>query len=275
MKETQKKVGLVLGGGGARGLAHLGVLRSMEERGFRAESIAGCSMGGIIGALVANGMSSRDMISAFEDLNELDLLDFGAMGGIIGGKGIAKTMGKYLPATFEQLGLPLKVTAVDLQAGELVVFGSGSLIPALLATCALPGILSPVPHMGRFFLDGGLLNNLPVDIIRTMTHSPVIAVDVAAPPNRNLDFGKKEGVVDRLKKISKRNFRTLTLELFMKSFDIPAALVTKMRLSMSPPDVLIRPDLETNFGVEDFHRLEEAVKEGYRVAEEALDGARL
>jgi NTE family protein len=272
VNNSAKNVGLVLGGGGARGMAHLGVLKSMEERGYRADAIAGCSVGGIVGALIANGMCARDIIGAFEDLNELELLDIGAGGGIIGGKGIARKLEQFLPSTFEQLSLPLKVTAVDLQVGELVVLGSGPLIPALLATSALPGILSPVSHMERKFLDGGLLNNLPVDVIRTMTHSPVIAVDVAAPPNRRLDFEKKPGVVERLKKITRREFRTLTIELFMKSFDIPAALVTNMRLSMSPPDVLIRPSLETNFGVEDFHRVHEGVDEGYRAAEQQFEG---
>lgn len=272
MNEKTTNVGLVLGGGGARGLAHLGVLKSMEEHGYRAEAIAGCSIGGIVGALIANGMSAQDVVDIFDNLNELELLDIGASGGIIGGKGIARKLGQYLPSTFEQLSIPLKVTAVDLQVGEMVVLGSGPLVPALLATSALPGILSPVSHLGRMFLDGGLLNNLPVDVIRTMIHSPVIAVDVAAPPNRRLDFDEKPSVVDRLKKITKREFRTLTIELFMKSFDIPAALVTEMRLAMAPPDVLIRPELETRFGVEDFHRLKEAVEEGYRAASDRFAG---
>ncbi len=275
MNKTNKNVGLVLGGGGARGMAHLGVLQSMEERGYRPDSIAGCSIGGIVGAMVANGMSAANIVVAFKNLNELDLLEFGDMGGIIGSKGIAKMMEKYLPSTFEQLALPLKVTAVDLQVGELVVLGSGPLVPALLATSALPGILSPVSHMDRVFLDGGLLNNLPVDIIRTMTHSPVVAVDIAAPPNRKLDFKKKEGVVDKIKRLTKRDFRSLTVDLFMKSFDIPAALITQMRISMTPPDVLIRPNLDANFGVEDFHRIDEGVTEGYRVAEEKFKNVSL
>ena len=86
MSDSFKKVGLVLGGGGARGMAHLGVLQSMEKRGYRADAIAGCSMGGIVGAQIANGMAADDIVGALRDLNELELLDFGAMGGIIGGK---------------------------------------------------------------------------------------------------------------------------------------------------------------------------------------------
>jgi hypothetical protein len=98
---------------------------------------------------------------------------------------------------------------------------------------------------------------------------------VAAPPNRKLDFNRKHGLFDAVKKISQRQFRTLTIELFMKSFDVPQALVTSLRLSMQPPDLLIRPQLDTYFGVEDIHRLEEAVEEGYRSASEAFESATL
>lgn len=272
---AKRRVGLVLGGGGARGLAHLGVLRALEERGYEPDAIAGCSMGGIVGAAYASGMSPDVVVDTLRKIGEFDLLDFGAMGGIIGGKRIEKKLAEYLRETFEELSVPLKVTAVDVQSGELVILGSGPLVPALRATSALPGILSPAPHMDRVFLDGGVLNNLPVDVIRTMTYSPVVAVDVAAPPNRRLDFDTKHGFLEKIKDIKDRKFRTLTIELFMKSFDIPQALVTSLRLSMQPPDLLIRPHLDTYFGVEDFHLLEEAVEEGYRSACEALETASL
>jgi NTE family protein len=216
-------------------------------------------------------MTTADIIRTFEELRTHELLDFGAMGGIIGGGGIEKKLAEHLPETFEDLEFPLKVTAVDVQTGQLVIFGSGPLVPALRASSALPGILSPMPHLGRTFIDGGLLNNLPVDVVRTMTLSPVVAVDIAAPPNRHLDFEHHEGIVEKLKKLSRREFRTLTIELFMKSFDIPASLITEMRLAISPPELLIRPDLDVDFGVEDIHRAEEAYDAGYRAAIEALE----
>jgi predicted acylesterase/phospholipase RssA len=98
----------------------------------------------------------------------------------------------------------------------------------------------------------------------------VIAVDVGAPPDRRLDFDESQGIVAALKRISQRRFRTLTVELFMKSFDIPQRLITETRLAMDPPEVLIRPRLDVDFGVEDAHRLEEAVELGYRAASEQL-----
>jgi len=268
-----KKIGLVLGGGGARGLAHLGVLKALEERDFEPVAIAGCSMGGIVGALVGKGLLAQDIVDAFDDLQTHELLDFGEMGGIIGGKGIEKKLTEHLPETFESLSIPLRVTTVDVQTGQLVILGNGSLVPALRATSSLPGILSPTPHLGRMFIDGGLLNNLPIDVVRTMTHAPVVAVDVAAPPDRRLDFDRHQSIFDKIKKFRRGEFRTLTVELFMKSFDIPASLITEMRLAMHPPEMLVRPKLDVNFGVEDVNRMEEAVAEGYRAAVAVLDGA--
>jgi NTE family protein len=268
-----KNIGLVLGGGGARGIAHLGVIKALDERGFVPEAIAGCSMGGIVGAMVCAGMPTKDIIKAFGKLETRDLLDFGAMGGMIGGDGIEKKLIEYLPGTFEELELPLKVTAVDVQTGKLVIFGKGALVPALRATSSLPGILTPTRHQGRVFIDGGLLNNLPVDVIRTMTLEPVVAVDVASPPNRRLDFDHHQNIFEKVKKLARKEFRTLTIELFMKSFDIPAAMITDLRLSIDPPELLIRPKLDVNFGLEDIHRANEAYEVGYQAAVEALDGS--
>jgi NTE family protein len=259
-------MGLVLSGGGARGLAHIGVLRALEEKNYTIEAIAGCSMGGIIGALIGSGCTSSDIMKILEDTQFHDFLDFGALGGIIGGKGIEKLLKDHVRGSFEELDIPLKVTAVDVQHGSLVVLGSGPLVPALRATSALPGILSPVQHLDRILIDGGLLNNLPVNVVRTMALAPVIAVDVGAPPDRTLDFHDKGGIIETIQRIRNRKFRTLTVELFMKSFDIPQRFITETRLAMDPPEILIRPPLDVDFGVEDIHRFEEAVELGYNTA---------
>lgn len=266
-----RKIGLVLGGGGARGTAHLGVIKALDELGYVPDAIAGCSMGAIVGAMICSGMRHEEVAGAFMELQAHELLDFGAMGGIIGGDKIAKKIAGYVPGTFDELEIPLKVTAVDVQSGRLVVFGTGPLVPALRASSSLPGILSPTVHEGRTFIDGGLLNNLPTDVVRTMTHSPVVAVDVAAPANRKLDFEHHKGLFEKLKQLRRGEFRTLTIELFMKSFDIPAQAITEMRLAMNPPELLIRPHLDVNFGVEDIGRAKEAYETGYQAARDALE----
>ncbi|MBN1423067.1 patatin-like phospholipase family protein [Candidatus Fermentibacteria bacterium] len=270
-KSRGRSIGLALGGGGARGLAHLGVLRALEERTYAIEAISGCSMGGVIGALIGSGYTSSTIIDLIKDIRFRDVLDFGAMGGIVGGKGIDRLLREHVRDTFDDLDIPLKVTAVDVQRGTLVVLGTGPLVPALLATSALPGILSPVEHADRVLIDGGLLNNLPIDVVRTMSLAPVVAVDVGAPHNRALDFTQDHSIVNFFKRLSNREFRTLTVELFMKSFDIPQRFITETRLAMDPPEVLIRPHLDVSFGVEDVHRLDEAVELGYRAAQEMLD----
>ncbi|MEX2502277.1 MAG: patatin-like phospholipase family protein [Trueperaceae bacterium] len=260
---------LVLGGGGARGLAHIGVIRAIEEAGLRVRAVAGCSMGGIVGAFLAAGHDAEAIEAVAAEIRYEKLLSFGELGGIVGGDGIASLLSARLPARFEELDLPLLVTAVDVQEGELVVLNEGPLVPALRATSALPGLLSPVEHQGRYLVDGGLLNNLPTDLARTLGACPVVAVDVAAPPGRPLRFQDERSLYARLKDVLQPH-RALTVELFMKAFDVPQAVVTQMRLAMAPPDLLIRPTLERDFGIEQFGRRKEAIEAGHTAASEAL-----
>lgn len=273
-------VGLVLGGGGARGLAHIGALKALKENNITPIAISGCSMGAIIAAFYSSGHSINDMQDIVKHLKYAQFLHFGELGGIIGGQGLEKLLQAHLPESFEDLSIPISMTAVDVQAGSLVVFRSGELVPALRASSALPGLLSPVKHEGRYLVDGGLLNNLPVDIIRSMTLEKVIAVDVSAPPNRALEFepdktnlfqnlgaivtGKKNPLEDLLS-------RGLTVELFMKAFDIPQRVLSELRISLQPPDLLIEPKLDRQFGIEDFDRAEEAIERGYEATSQALD----
>ncbi len=273
-------IGLALSGGGARGLAHIGVFKALEEHKLKPVAISGCSMGAIIGAFYGAGLNSSDMHKFIKSIKYRHFLHLGELGGLVGGIGIEKLLSEQLPESFEDLALPLSVTAVDVQEGSLVVFRSGELVPALRASSALPGIISPIKHQGRYLVDGGLLNNLPVDIIRSMTLEPVIAVDVAAPPNRILRFeSDKPSMLETFSAIVKGEKnplddlfkRGLTIELFMKAFDVPQRVLTEMRLSMQPPELLIRPDLDKQFGVEDFLKAEEAIQKGYEAASKALE----
>jgi NTE family protein len=264
------KVGLVLGGGGARGYAHIGVLRSMEERDLRVQAVAGCSMGGIIGALHAAGFRAAQIEEMFGGLDLMGLLDRSSMGGLIGGKGVTRHLEKHLPQNFEDLKIPLAVTTVDVQRGRLVVLSRGKLLPALRATSALPGVFAAVKHAGRVLIDGSLLNNLPVDVIRTMTLAPVVAVDTAAPADRRLMFEDERTLWEKVRTPLKRGKRPLIFEMLMKSIDIPQGPVTSMRLSLNPPEVLIRPPLDPDLKIEDYNRMDEAVLAGYQAAEVKL-----
>jgi NTE family protein len=265
------KVGLVLGGGGARGFAHIGVLRAMEERDIEAEAIAGCSMGGIVGAMIAHGLPSADIQKRFEGLDTKKLLDRSRTGGLMGGKGVAEVLSDHLPKRFEDLKIPLRVTAVDVQSGRLLTLHEGDLVPALRATAALPGIFSPVELDGRILVDGGLLSNVPVDEMRTMTREPVVAVDVTVPANRSLPFEDDRSFWDKVKDPIQPGKRPLILEVLMKAFDIPASVLNDLRLAAYKPDYLIRPTLDPDLKVEDFKRLDEAVEAGYAAAVQVFD----
>jgi len=263
-------IGLVLGGGGARGLAHIGVLRALEELGHRPVAIAGCSIGAVIGALAAAGRSPEYIEDLARSLRRRDLIEIGKSGAIFGNEKIGKYIEPHLPATFEELEIPLKVTAVDCQRGQLVVLGTGELVSSVLASSAIPGLLSPVFHGDRIFLDGGVLNNLPVDVVRTMTEGPVVAVDVAVPHNRELNFQDEQSLRERISGLFDRTHQWLTIELFLKAFDVPVRLITQSLLALHPPEVLIRPRLDPHFRLEDFDRLDEALEAGDRAAKEAL-----
>ncbi|GAB3960695.1 patatin-like phospholipase family protein [Spirosoma harenae] len=161
------KIGLVLSGGGARGIAHLGVIKALQEMGIRFDQIAGTSAGAITGALIAQGYSPDESLKIIESSafvrhirpawNRMGLLRLDT---------IVDIYKKYIPHdTFEELQIPLHVVAVDLNAGEQVVFDQGELIRPVLASCCLPGIFEPMLINKRQFVDGGVLNNLPVDVI--------------------------------------------------------------------------------------------------------------
>ena len=272
-------IGLVLGGGGARGFAHIGVLTALDEFDLNPVALTGCSMGAIIAAFYAAGYSPAKIYEIADSIKYSQVLSLGEKGGLLGSRGLARILKNYLPETFEDLKIPLEITTVDVQSGTLVVLRSGDLITALRASSALPGILSPVRHLNRYLIDGGVINGLPVDVIRTMTMEPVVAVDVAAPPNRKLSFNARypsmlEQISSTIKKRENpflRLFkRGLTIELFMKSYDIPQKHLTEMRLALHPPELLIRPKLDAQFGVEDFSRLSEAMVLGHNAATRSI-----
>jgi NTE family protein len=265
------QVGLVLGGGGARGYAHIGVLKAFEEAEVIPVAIAGCSMGGIVGALYAAGHSPDDIHAMAGDVSILNFVSLGQPGGIVGGSGLERLLAEHLPATFAELPIPLTVTAVDIQTGNLVVLRSGALVSALRATSALPGLISPMRLHERVLVDGGVLNNLPVDVVRTMTLESVVAVDVSPPAERLLEFGEDDGWWGRLTNGWRSNRRSLILEVLIKSSELAQLQSTQMRLALHPPKWLIRPDLDVNLKIEDFSRVDEAVEAGYRAARQALE----
>lgn len=263
-------IGLVLGGGGARSLAHLGVLRALEEHGVTPVAVAACSTAAVIGALYASGHSAEQLYKLAKATNFSEFIDVdSSQGGLMSSKKVDALLRQHAPETFETLKLPLAVVAVDIQEGDLVVLQKGALRPAVCASNALPGVFEPIFHQGRHLIDGGVLNLVPTDVIRTLTNAPIVAVDVGKSPKRKLKL-QESSLWDRITPPYDGEI-PLLLDILLKAYAIREAKIKKTHFANHPPDLLIQPDLDDDFGDKDFGRLDEAIESGYRKAVAVLE----
>lgn len=176
------QVALVLGGGGAKGFAHVGVLEEFEKAGIPIDLIVGCSAGSIVGALYADYPDAAYVRSVMEPMKTNMLLDiniFKAHYGLSQGYSMTRVLRKNLNVTdFNELKIPFVAVATDLKTGELVPFAGGEIIPAIKASCAIPFVFSPVSLHGRICVDGGVADPVPAKIARQLGAEYVIAVDL-------------------------------------------------------------------------------------------------
>jgi len=269
-EKREKTIGLALGSGGASGLAHLVVLETLEELGIKPACISGSSIGAIIGGLVCAGHDSksiREIIAEVvpEDLGSwigsvfqrdrvslIDLfkLDFDA-GGLVDAEVFRSFLEDRLEMDrFEDLHIPLTVTATDFWEREMVVFDSGPLVPPIMASAALPGVFPPVEFEDRLLVDGGMVNPVPYDLI--MDGADIaIAVDVTGTRKRPDDG------------------RPGYLDLVFNTFDIMQANVIKAMREKQEPDIYLRPPV-AGIRVLDFHKADAV----YRQAEPVKDELR-
>lgn len=176
------RLGLALGGGAARGMAHLGVLRALADAGVRIDFIAGCSIGALVGAIAAAGRTDG-LEATFKTFDWRKTLSFFDVvfprSGLIDGAKVTELVREHLPATqIEALSIPFAAIATDLHSGAEVVLRSGDVIEAVRASIAVPGVFTPVRVDGRVLVDGGLSNPVPVSVVRAMGADQVIAVDL-------------------------------------------------------------------------------------------------
>ncbi len=250
-------VGLALGGGAARGLAHIPLLEALDEMGVRPNVVAGTSIGSLIGAVYASGMRGQDIrayaLELFEARSELvrrfmsrstrsltDLFSFTSP-ALAGAEALFSfVLPEDLPERFEDLKIPLRVVATDFHAQDEVILETGPLMPAISASSALPGLLTPVRHLDRILIDGGFVNPTPFDIIRE-TSAITIAADVT---------GKAERTSDRLPR---------TTETWIGAAQIMLHSLVTEKLKHQAPDIFIRPPI-AEFGVLDFYKIEAILK---------------
>jgi len=268
---SRPKVGLALSGGGARGLAHIGVLKVLEREEVPVDFLAGTSMGGLIAAAFAAGLSptliEQEAVRMGRYAQLVRLFDLSLPGaGLVEGKKIEAYLTQHLgERTFEELEIPLALMAVDLQTGEEVALTEGSVVEAVRATISMPGVFVPVYRDGRVLVDGGILNNLPADVVRRMGADVVIAVDVSTPLEMLPAFPEPDDARLPLPQVS------LAIESLRRSLLIIGAHLQAQKLAQARPELLIRPELDPDITLfSGYNRAAEIIAAGEWAAERAL-----
>ncbi|MDP3086040.1 MAG: patatin-like phospholipase family protein [Rubrivivax sp.] len=181
------RIGLALGGGAARGFAHIGVIQVLEEAGIRPDLVVGTSAGSLVAALYASGKSGPEMAQLAQTMDESAITDWSFPGrGLIRGEALARYVREQTGnRTIEQMRLPLGIVATDLDSGAPILFQRGDTGAAVRASSAVPAVFQPVRIGNREYVDGGLVSPVPVRFARQMGAELVIAVDISTPPDGN------------------------------------------------------------------------------------------
>lgn len=309
----RKSVGLVLGSGASRGWAHIGVIRALEEAGIPIDYIAGCSVGAYIGAIYASGsltslekflleMDGKKIFSYFDVV-------FPRSGLLNGTKRVQELFSMHTEAVnFSDLNIPVVMVATDLERGKEVILKSGNILQALRATMSYPGLFEPVYLKGRWLVDGGIVDPVPVSMARALGAEIVIAVDLnnriasrrMSPAAMRSDkigdigpesvqAGENKDRNELMKKMSDyyENIENLLrqkkngllqrqtpppdiIETVMTSVGIMQERITRINLAVDPPDILIQPRLG-EMKMMNFGQVEHCVGEGYLGLQEKLE----
>ena len=309
----KKKIGLALGSGAAKGLAHIGVLKVLVANHISVDFIAGSSMGALIGALYASGLSIERMedIACNTDWNLTAKMFTPTLpwAGLVEGNRIRQFFRTLIgDKNFDDIKLPFAAVTTDVQTGEEIVIENGSLIEAVRASISIPGVFTPVRHQNRFLVDGGVVNPIPVDVVRNMGADIVIAVNVtssldaavqevtlpdetpkqrtqqaltsailntrlAAYVNDKVDLSGVVSVVESLSEkkalLEKKFSGPNIIETIMQTISIMENEIIQMRFEQSPPDLLIKPPIES-FGLMEFYKAKELIKIGENAMEPVI-----
>jgi len=283
------RVGLALGSGSARGWAHVGVIRGLEQAGIRPDLVCGTSIGALVGAAYAVGELERfeQWLLGLTIKNALSFMDVRWGGGMIKGERLMEFFRRnFIDRPIEDLAMPFAAVATALHTGAEVWLREGSTIEAVRASIALPGLFAPVMHEGRLLVDGGLVNPVPVSLARAMGADVVIAVDLSSEIlGRHLREGPEPKVpaeVNKWRRKLQENLSALRfarpadeprlpsmLDVMASSIDVMQVRISRSRMAGDPPDVIVTPRLG-QLGLLDFHRAKEAIAAGTRAVDAAL-----
>jgi|UniRef100_A0A7C4TD48 NTE family protein len=254
-------LGLVLGGGSAKGYAHIGVIRLLEELNIKPDIIVGASMGALIGGFYAKGFSAQKMEEIavkIDKKKKRELFRFGLhKAGFISGKNIERFLFSYLGDTkIEELSVKYAAVAADIEDNREIIIDRGDLVQAVRSAIAIPVIFIPNHYKGRILIDGGFINPLPIDIVKMMGAKKIIAVNVLP-------------MIDYLKtKISSKepsNKNYSMKDIFMKTFFLVSSRLIEYQILKFDDGLLI--NIDTNgIGLSQFEMAEKAIKMGYEQA---------
>ena len=301
----EARIGLALGSGSARGWAHIGVIRALEEEGIRPAIVCGSSIGALVGGAYA--ADCLDELEAWvRDLGVWDvvrLLDVKLAGGLIEGKNLMESIEKQIAGVnIDRLRIPYAAVATDLENGREIWLQEGDLLKAIRASIALPGLFSPSRVGKRWLIDGGITNPVPVSLCRAMGAEVIIAVNLNSDivgkhirprkerklPTPALEHDLLGQLLSRLNdEIGDRAMAALRrdrdkedeqdipglFEVVASAINIMQDRITKSRMAGEPPDVLLSPRLG-QLQLLEFDRAEEAIEEGYECVQRSLPAIR-
>ena len=253
-----KKLGLALGSGGARGVAHVGFLQALEESGITPSFIAGSSMGSVVGACYAMGMRPKEMLNEILKLKAKDVVDFSPTtlkaGSLLSSKRMHATLAKYMGGMqFEDLRIPFRCVGVDVISGKEVIFSQGDLTTAVQASSSIPLFFQPVDYDDMLVCDGGVLCRVPIRTVKQMGAQVVIGFDVLGP----------------LREIEEING---VMGYFLRLIDIYDCRITQTHRKENPADLFLAPDLgDMSPYVINTEKLKFAYIQGYKTAKAHMD----
>ena len=286
----KQKVALVLGSGGARGLAHIGVIEEFEKQGFEITSIAGTSMGAVIGGLYAmNKMQKyKDWVLTFDKIDVFNLIDFTfSTHGLIKGDKVFNKMKTFLPdRNIEDLDIPFAAVATDISNEKEVIFTTGSVYEAVRASVSIPTVFTPVNKDNILLVDGGVLNPIPVNRVKRSENDILVAVNVYAdiPYSKEKKQTKKQlkiqSVYDKNIKIFKQKLNEIIpksnkskLGYFKLINATTCAMIhqiSEMTLDICKPDILVNISRHSA-STFDFYKAEQLIETGRLAAKESIE----
>lgn len=256
--KKRKTIGLALGGGGARGLAHIGVLKVLKKEGIPIDMIAGVSMGAFVGAFYVCGFSPEEIEEEAISFNKkkaiVKMMDLGRFGtSILKGRKIRKYLeNKFKDATFKESSIPFQVIATDLESGDEIIIKKGSLSEAVRASITVPGIFPPIKINGRYLIDGGVVNPTPTDTLKDMGADIIIGVDLVMQREVKLD---DPGLITTL----------------MQSYEIIRTQAVKYRIEKATKNtIMIKPKLRGAIDSFKFYDINKFIRSGEEAAKEML-----